>query len=381
MTTTTALHHEDILTTSRQSREYRLISADSHVNEPGDLWIKRVPAALRDRAPKMQRFEQGDAWVIEGVKDPITFGLNACAGFEPEQMKGWMRFEDVRKGGWDPKARIGEMARDNVDAEVLYPTTRLSGAIIASQDTAYHLAMIRAYNDWLSEYVAYAPDRFAGLMILPNRGGAKETVAEIKRVLDRPGMRGVMMGTYPNGTLTIQPEDDAVWGELSDRKIPVSIHISLSQTMPGALKATLPGYNRIWDAPNRMIEMMFSGVFDRFPDFEVMFGEVDFGWVPYLREQMDNNYMRLEPLNKFGLKKPPSAYVDRHFHFGYITDTYGVRNLDSMNPERVLWSTDYPHINADYPYSWRTIQASLSGMPAQKRDLLLHGNAKRLYHF
>jgi predicted TIM-barrel fold metal-dependent hydrolase len=52
-----------------------------------------------------------------------------------------------------------------------------------------------------------------------------------------------------------------------------------------------------------------------------------------------------------------------------------------MNPERVLWSTDYPHISADWPNSWRTIQASMSGISSQNRDLICHGNAERLYGF
>ncbi|HEV2368551.1 MAG TPA: hypothetical protein VGR90_01670, partial [Acidimicrobiales bacterium] len=130
---------------------YRLISADSHVNEPPDLWTTRVPAALRDRAPRVERLAQGDAWIIEGVDDPVNFGWNACAGLAPEDVKdGWMRFEEMRTGGYDPAARLEEMDRDGVDAEVLYPTPRLSNAIVANRDPEYHLAMVRAYNDWLS---------------------------------------------------------------------------------------------------------------------------------------------------------------------------------------------------------------------------------------
>jgi predicted TIM-barrel fold metal-dependent hydrolase len=113
----------------------------------------------------------------------------------------------------------------------------------------------------------------------------------------------------------------------------------------------------------------------------VVFAEVDFGWVPYVKEQIDNNYQRLEKVSHFGLKQIPSEYIDRHFHFGYMTDTFGLRNLEFMNPERVLWSTDYPHISADYPYSWRTIQASLAGVPAPVKAQILHGNAERLYGF
>ena len=122
-------------------------------------------------------------------------------------------------------------------------------------------------------------------------------------------------------------------------------------------------------------------MFDRFPDLDVVFAEVDFGWVPYVKEQIDNNFHRLEPVSRFGLPRPPSEYIGRHFHFGYITDTFGLRNLDYVGAERALWSSDYPHISADYPYSWRTIQASLSGIAHGDRARILHGNAERLYGF
>ena len=125
-------------------RRYRLVSADSHVNEPPDLWTSRVPAALRDRAPRMEHFAEGDAWILDGVADPITFGMNACAGLAPDEMRGWARFEDIRPGGWDPAARLAELDADGVDAEMLYPTPRLAQSIAANQDVALHLACVRA---------------------------------------------------------------------------------------------------------------------------------------------------------------------------------------------------------------------------------------------
>jgi predicted TIM-barrel fold metal-dependent hydrolase len=363
-----------------KGRTYRLISGDGHVNESPDVWIDRVPAAMKDRAPRIESFDEGDAWVIEGVKDPINFGMNACAGMEPEDMKGWVRFEDIRKGGYEPAARLEEMDRDGVDAEVLYPTPRLSGAIIANKDTDYHLTMIRAYNDWLSEFVGYAPERLCGVAIIPNRG-VEEAVAEVERVCDRPGMRTVMLGCWPHGDLAIAPEDDKLFAVLAERGITLNIHVSMTQSMPTAHKAKLPGYGRFFDAPNRMIEMVFAGVFDRHPELNVFFAETDFGWVPYVKEQIDNNYLRLDPVSRFGLQMLPSEYISRHFHFGYMTDTFGLRNLEYMGAERVLWSNDYPHISADWPHSWRVIQSSMSGMSPEDRQLVLAGNAQRLYGF
>jgi len=189
------------------------------------------------------------------------------------------------------------------------------------------------------------------------------------------------MGCYPNGTLSIEPEDDKVWGYLVERGVALGIHVSLSQTMPSAHKAKLPGYGRFFDSPNPMIEIIFAGVFDRFPELDVVFAEVDFGWVPYVKEQIDNNYQRLEPVSHFGLQGLPSEYVDRHFHFGYMTDTFGLQQRSYVGAERILWSSDYPHISTDWPNSWRTIQASFSGIPPEERRLILAANAQRLYHF
>jgi predicted TIM-barrel fold metal-dependent hydrolase len=359
---------------------YRLISADSHVNEPPDLWTKRVPSSLRDRAPRIERFDEGDAWVIEGVRDPINFGMNACAGLDPKEMRGWVRFEELRHGGYDPSARLEEMTRDGVDAEVLYPTPRLANAIVANADPNYHLPMISAYNDWLSEYVEYAPARFGGLAIVPNRG-AKAAAAEIRRLQGRPGLRGFMMGCYPNGTLVPTAEDDLVWEILQDLGLPIHIHVALTQTMPTAHTAKLPGWGRIFDVGNRMVDMIFAGIFDRFPGLDVVVAEVDCGWVPYVKEQMDNNYERLEPRARFGLAAPPSSYIERHFHFGYITDQLGLDLRHRIGVERILWSSDYPHISSDWPNSWRTIDAAFSDVPIAEKELILAGNAMRLYGF
>jgi predicted TIM-barrel fold metal-dependent hydrolase len=368
------------MTLAPASRPYRLISADSHVNEPPRLWLDRLPSKFHDRAPRVERLEEGDAWILEGVDDPVNFGWNACAGLEPEQMQGWVRFEDIRAGGYDPAARLVEMDRDRVDAEVLYPTPRLSQAVIANRDTEFHVAMVRAYNDWLSEYVAHAPDRFAGLALLPNVG-AGAAIEELDRVLGRPGIRGVLIGAYPNGTLEPEPEDDKVWGRLVDAGVPLNIHVSMSLSLPSAHRSKLPGFGRFYDAPNRMVQMIFSGMLDRFPELQIAIAEVDCGWVPYVKEQIDNNYLRLAPVNGYEHDLLPSEYIERHFHFGYISDAAGIDNRHRIGVERILWSSDYPHISADWPNSWRTIEAVFSGVPRAERDLILAGNAARLYGF
>jgi len=86
-------------------------------------------------------------------------------------------------------------------------------------------------------------------------------------------------------------------------------------------------------------------------------------------------------VQKFGLLQSPRDYIVRHFHFGYMTDTFGLQNRQYVGAERILWSSDYPHISADWPYSWRTIQSSMSGVSPEDRELMLAGNAARLFKF
>lgn len=361
---------------------YRLISADTHVNEPPDLWTARVPAKLKDRVPRIERFEQGDAWVIEGVSDPINFGMNACAGLDPSEQRGWARFEDIRPGGHDAVARLEEMAKDGVDAEVLYPTPRLSQGVAGNPDPELHLAMVMAYNDWLSEFAEVAPARFGGLAMLPNCG-AEAAVAEIGRVWGRPGIRGFLMTAYPNGTLEPGAEDDKVWGALCERSACLNVHVSMTLTMPSAHRSPLPGYGRFFDAPNRIVQMIFAGMFDRFPELQVVFAEVDSGWVPYFKEQIDGNFLRLRANADFPIRDLPSHYVDRHVSTSFINDGFGVRVRHDVGVERMLWSSDYPHISANWPNSERLLLPTFvaAGVTAEEAYLMTVGNAVRLYGF
>lgn len=359
---------------------HRLVSADSHVNEPPDLWTSRVPEKFRDRAPRIEHLEQGDAWILEGVDDPISFGLNACAGLPPDEVREWVRFEELRPGGYDPAERLREMDIDGVDAEVLYPTPRLAQAVIANTDTDFHVACVRAYNDWLAAYAGHDAARFAGLAMLPNRG-ADHAVAEIERMWGQPGIGGFMMGCYPNGTLEVLPEDDAVWAALVERGASLNIHVSLNEAMPKAHRSPLPGYGRFFDAPGRIVQLMFAGVFDRYPDLNLVIAEVDCGWVPYFKEQLDNNFLQLRGSRDFTIEHLPSEYVARNVHFAYINDPVGVDLLDRIGIDQVLWSSDYPHISADWPRSWRSIGTSLSSLTVSDRHQLLAGNADRLYSF
>jgi predicted TIM-barrel fold metal-dependent hydrolase len=371
-----------IVIMEQHARQYRVISADGHFNEPGDLFTSRVSASLVDRVPRIVPLEEGDAWVMEGWDGVMPFGWGSCAGRPPDQHGRWIRFEDMRAGSYDPKARIEEMDLDNIDAEVLFPSA-IHQWVTAARDDQMHLEMVRAYNDFVSEFCAIAPDRLGGVAMIPSRG-ADTALAEIERTLAMPGFVGFLLKCYPNGTLEIEPEDDAVWEAIEASGRPLTIHVGLGNTMPTELKArSLPGTVHFYDAPNRMLQFIFSGVLDRFPGLTIVMTEVDCGWLPYFAEQADDNFMRhiKSSLRDHQLTKLPSEYMAKHFPATFITDHYALDNRERIGVDRLLWSNDYPHITSDWPYSWKTINAAFAGIPTDERHAILAGNAQRIFGF
>ncbi|HMN87203.1 MAG TPA: YcjX family protein, partial [Bauldia sp.] len=135
-------------------------------------------------------------------------------------------------------------------------------AMMARRYEAYKSAVVRPF---FRDHFARLDRQIVLVDVLAALNAGSEAVAELERVCERPGMRTVMLGCWPHGDLAIAPEDDKLFGALAERGITLNIHVSMTQSMPAAHKAKLPGYGRFFDAPNRMIEMVFAGVFDRFP--------------------------------------------------------------------------------------------------------------------
>jgi hypothetical protein len=103
---------------------YKLISSDSHVYEPQDLWTSRLPSQFLDRAPHVVSRADGDWWYCDGHKVAGTApGSQTGRRFEePDALTRTDRFSHIRLGGYIPDERIKDMDLDGVAAEVVYPT-------------------------------------------------------------------------------------------------------------------------------------------------------------------------------------------------------------------------------------------------------------------
>ena len=178
--------------------QYRLISADSHVSEPPDLWATRVDKQYRDRAPRLVTDlpgKDGAYFLYEGhAPHPIGIGLGA--GKSPDELKEFLTkatYADARPGGWDPAERVKDNALDGVEADVLYTT--LGFRIFWLKDAGLQEDCFRVYNDWLAEFVAYAPKKMAGLAMI-SLYDPKAGARELERCA-KMGLKGAMIWCSP----------------------------------------------------------------------------------------------------------------------------------------------------------------------------------------
>ena len=126
----------------------------------------------------------------------------------PIELRTGARFEQVRPGGYDPTEHLRDNATDGVVGAVLYPT---EGLLLYTQaDTALLSASCRAYNDFLAEFCASAPDRLKGVAML-NTDDIDDAVAEMHRARSL-GLSGALIPTAaPSERLYDSPEYEPLW--------------------------------------------------------------------------------------------------------------------------------------------------------------------------
>jgi predicted TIM-barrel fold metal-dependent hydrolase len=370
---------------TRSGRDYKIISADSHTVEPPDLWEKWLERKYLDTAPKLvEDGDGGHAWLYMGAKTPEPLGLVTCVGTRPEDLKwtGARYGSTIHPACYDGAERLKAMDVDGVDAEMLYPPQRAMLTFMKNPDRDAHLAGIRAYNRWLREgFCAPDPDRLIGIFQIPNVG-IETAVAELERA-KKEGFRGVALSAWPSGGDNLRPEDDPFWDAAAELDMPVSIHLLLAaqqQKLGASNKGSVAiGASAFMYTMPILVEMIFQGVFDRFPKLRLALVEVGVGWIPHFLEMVDDRYWRNRHWTKTNVKKVPSEYFHDHCLATFIVDRAGITVRHLVGVENMAWSTDFPHHGNDWPYSRRTIDALFADVPAEERRKIVCTNAARFW--
>ena len=366
-----------------------VLSSDSHVFEPPDLWQTRIDAAFRDRGPRIQRIDGADQIVVEADQVLSGIGLisNAGARFDaPETISADGRFEDVLQGGYDPAQHLKDMVLDGVAGEVLYPSQGLFYFRVT--DSALMSAIFRAYNDWLAEFCRADPARLKGIAMV-NLDDVQDGIEELERAA-RLGLVGAMIAEYPfEHRRYDQPEYEPFWAAAASLGLPLSLHTATRRQ--GKIRGA--GETTLRDARSRstkafypalsMCDLIFSGVFERHPRLTLAIVEFELAWVPHVLSSMDYTYRERhgEAIYRFKNGTVPSDFFHRNVVLSFQEDAVGIRLRDVIGVDNMMWGSDYPHSESTFPQSQKILADILAGVPADEQAKIVGSNTARVYGF
>jgi len=125
---------------------------------------------------------------------------------------------------------------------------------------------------------------------------------------------------------------------------------------------------------------MLSGALVRFPELKLVFVEPGVGWVAWYLYIIDDMATR-QQYDFPAISELPSFYFHRNLHLTYIDDPDAIQLLrHRVGVRNIMWSSDYPHPVSSWPRSRELVAGQFDGVPADERELIVAGNATRVWN-
>ncbi len=365
----------------------RIISSDTHVIEPPNLWTDRIDKGFRGRAPHVVAEEDGDWWYIDGLKTD-SFGDSSQGGLRFEHMEEVTfagRFADVRSGAYVPEDFLMDMDSDGVFGAVIYPTAGLT--VYSVTDTGLLSAVCRAYNNWLSEFCQINSQRLKGVALI-NLDVISEAVDELRRA-SKIGLAGGMIPVSPPPNRPYDlPEYEPFWAAAQELEMPLSLHINTNRAAPGRQEYHIdllkPSEYTVIDYYVRLClsDMIYSGVFERYPKLVVGSVEHELAWALHYVNILDYTYTHRAPRHgwkRFKGDVLPSDFFRRNVFLSFQEDALGVKERSILGSDGLMWGSDYPHLETTFPRSRQILEEILAECTEEERVKIAGGNCARVY--
>ncbi len=376
---------------------YRMIDSDTHVTEPPDVWTSRVPARFRDQVPRVEWDPElkEQAWYIGSLRIN-SVGITANAGWKEPYPAHPPRYEDAHPGSYDAHARLRYMDELGIWAMVLYPNIGGFGSQVwdGIEDPELKLECVRAYNDFLIDWSSADSRRLIPVMATPF-WDVSASVREIERCA-AAGHRGVLFTGEPQSfghPLLGSRHWDPLWAAAQDCNLPVSFHIGSGdwgdefsdervEVEGYAAASARAGAKLFMTNSTHVLDLLFSGVLERFPELRFVSVESGVGWLPFLLESADYQYKAMAVSNERpDFKMLPSEYFRRQVYaccwFETLTSDAVVDRVGAGN---IMFETDFPHPTSIYGDEvGQTIESSLGTLSDAVRRRVLWDNCAALY--
>jgi predicted TIM-barrel fold metal-dependent hydrolase len=378
----------------------RVIDTDTHLTEPHDMWTSQAPASMVDRMPHVVDIDGVAQWVIDDtvLGRAGSGGVIGRDGSKISARKGLFEWtiDDVHQGAYDPVARLEMMDQMGIWAEVLYPNViGLGGQGIADvvADEGFRLSLLEMYNDHTLQVQENSGDRLLPMGVLPS-WSVEACVAEARR-LHALGARGVNMTSDPQdlGAPDLASRSwDPLWASCSELELPVHFHIGASLTTMN-FYGSYPWPSQQEDVAlgiggtllfvgnaRVVVNVICSGLLDRFPTLKMVSVESGCGWIPFILEALDYEMSENAPQLLEELSLRPSEYFRRQM---YATTWFENRQLaavvEAVGEDNIMFETDFPHPTCLYPDPLETAARNMADLTPEVRRKILSDNAVGLY--
>ena len=381
----------------------KIIDADSHISEPATLWTDRVSTKKWGELVPHVQFDpeiDEDRWFMGGKKFNATAGA-AMAGWKDPPPKHPPTLDDADHGSWEAQERLRRMDEYGIWAQVIYPNVGGfgSGNFLSLKEPELMLECVRAYNDFLIDWASIDKERFLPIMAMPF-WDVQECVKEIERSA-KNGHRGILMTNQPHVfdfPRITEEHWNPLWAAAQDAEMSINFHIGsgdLTQLrgvtvdngrQAAYAKATVQLF---LDNSQAVMDIVLSGLCHRFPKLNFVSVESGVGWVPFLLEALDWQWLNSgcrEDNPEMDLL--PSEYFKRQCYACFwFEEASAHKAIEAIGSDNILYETDFPHPTSMSPgpssialYPKDFVEQTMSSIPEDDLLKILQTNSAKLYH-
>lgn len=368
-----------------------VIDIDSHWTEPRDLWTSRAPSRLKDRVLRIVTNDAGqEQWVIGD--DQILGPVGYCS-IRPDGSKGsgqlfFDTFEEVHPGAIYSEPRLDYMDEAGLTAQVVYPNVLgfTGTGSLQINDPELSNFSISAYNDACGDMQKEGGGRLFPQAVLPI-WDLDAAVKELIRCNGDLGMTGfVITDTVIDAGLPPlhDPHWDPLWAEAQARGMPANFHIGPGLSTPRTWGGFEPA--REFAALSTMAQMsnvisivnlIMSGLLDRFPSLKFVSVESGVGWLPFMLESLEYQF---EENGVKDLKLRPTEYFHRQIYGSYWFEEDPSDAISKIGADNIMFETDFPHATCLYPDVKERRFTAVKNLEEDVQRKLLYETASKVYN-
>jgi uncharacterized protein len=382
------------------------ISADSHVVE-GEEVFTGLAERFGDDAPRVVNAGTVDDAIVipakggRGIRKRMGWaGLRVREGVEIDRRTGHKPevddlsddvakallakgFEGLRPGIRDGAFRGEDQDIDGLAAEFVYPGFF---GMFAFENTELLVACQKNYNDWLHDYTNAGKERLFGLAALPMQDPVA-AAEELERVLAMGYRGGVIPATSPAERPYHDLSYEPVWSLAEEAQFPLAMHVGMNAYIPTEFRTRSAHKDEVFDYGNTaatvqrtLVELMCRGVAERHPTLPFVVAEFNGGWIAYWLDRIDQGLQREARFRERDLTgERPHEVWNRQFYATIEDDRAAIATRELIGVNRLMWGSDYPHVDSTFPCSLGVIDELFEGVADADRAMITRNNVIDLY--